>query len=216
MNAQLVLIILSIIATVFSGITAASAKGGLEEVAVKVGEGIVRLISKRIEAPPRDGVSVRLREVRSALKRQQRIATTFSTVSSTLTFVQFVVGGLLTTSFLQESLSKPVIGVLGLLVLGSSWIRQYYRPDVQALGARTRAAKLRALIRKLEDQIAMTEEGFSNTLSRPEMLRMLSDGLNQIEEEIQEISNLNQTVESTENKRLKKPQNDESATDKIS
>jgi hypothetical protein len=132
--------------------------------------------------PHEDGLSIRFREVREEFQRQKRVAMVNHLASSILTFGQFIIGGLLATSFLQENLSKSVIGVIGLLVLTSSLVRQYYHPDIQAAAATGRAAKLKAMIRKAQDQLYLLDEKVADALPRHKILEMLSNGLAEIEE----------------------------------
>lgn len=124
-----------------------------------------------------DAVEQRLQEVRQALKKYQTAATTHRVANSLLAFSQFVVGGLLASSFLQDTLSKQLVGALGLLVLFSSLVRQHYRPEVQFLGARKRAARLKSAIREAEDARFARIEGAADVPTDYEIRRRLSDEL---------------------------------------
>ena len=188
---QILALVLSAVATVLSALLSTFAKRGFSNLILDFG----RTAPSKEISPPEDNVSIRLREVREELKRQKRIATINRYASSILTFGQFIIGGLLATSFLQENLSKPIVGLLGLLVLSSSLVRQYYRPDIQAAAATGRAAKLKFLIRKAQDQFYLSEQGVANAIPRHEVLALLSDGLSQIEES--EAKDLQPTVNQT-------------------
>jgi len=80
-------------------------------------------------------VRARLAEAHKEIERQLRLGSTHRIASLLLTSAQFLVGGLLASSFVQQSLDKSVIGMLGLLVLTSSLIRQYYRPELEQAAA---------------------------------------------------------------------------------
>jgi hypothetical protein len=195
MNAEIIAVVLSVVAIVLATLVAAVAKqipnsfigsflGNLfgereERNEIRVHNGVV---SKGSKEAPTDGLSIRFTEVREVLGKQEIVSRAYRFASSVLTFGQFIVGGLLATSFLQESLSKSLVGGLGLLVLVSSLVRQYYRPEVHAFRAREKVARLKALVRKAEDQLFLIEENVSDALPRHKILMMLTDGLNQIEE----------------------------------
>jgi len=104
----------------------------------------------------------------------------------------------------QQSLSKEIIGVLGVLVLASSLIRQHYRPDLQLAGARERATKLKATIREVEDFIYMREEGQPNAPQPQEIRKILRDALGKIEaDEVRELGASVVAQPKTVGKRLK-------------
>jgi hypothetical protein len=128
------------------------------------------------------GFRTRLREVRDALRRQRVLAIAYRAANSLLVIGQFIIGGLLTSSFLQEQLSKNLIGVLGLLVLLASLLRQHFRPDVQVVRCLQRASRLRGLVRTAEDQMFARREGSEEAPSLTQMRKRLSDGLTEIEE----------------------------------
>lgn len=62
----------------------------------------------------------RLRDARAALDRQKTIARTNKRMSIFLITGQYIVGGLLASSFIQQSLAKETVGALGVVVLLSS------------------------------------------------------------------------------------------------
>src|SRR5438067_5525827 len=59
----------------------------------------------------------RLREAKLELKRQESIARWNGRADGSLVFGQYIIGGVLASSFIQQSLSPQLIGVLGVLVL---------------------------------------------------------------------------------------------------
>ncbi len=148
----------------------------------------------RQSVEPVTGLELRLQEVREALARQQRLASAFRWANTLLTFGQFVIGGVLASSFIQDTLSKQGIGVLGLLVLLSSLVRQHYRPEVQFVGASQRAAWLKSLLRKAEDEISFLVEGIAGAKPAHEIQRDLSRGLEESDEleisDLRSITNL--------------------------
>ena len=128
------------------------------------------------------GLQARLREAKNALRRQRRLSTAYRSAGSLLTFSQVVIGGVLTSSFVQQSLSKDLVGILGLIVLAASLVRQYSRPEVLFIGARQRAAQLKALIRDAEDQVSFSKEGVPDALPPHRIQKMITDGLRLIDE----------------------------------
>jgi nanoRNase/pAp phosphatase (c-di-AMP/oligoRNAs hydrolase) len=125
-----------------------------------------------------NGVAERLEEARQALKRQVALAKAHRVGGGMLTFGQFIVGGLLASSFLQEQTSKTLIGILGLLVLASSIIRQHYQPESSSLAAHERAIELKAVIREVEDQIYFRASGVGDAAEPHALRRVLTAALN--------------------------------------
>lgn len=123
----------------------------------------------------------RLIEARELLRRQESNATWNSRAAASLVFGQYVVGGVLATSFIQESLSSKAVGLLGVLVLISSLIHQNYRPDVQSRGARERALRLRKLIRHAEDALYSIQAGVKEPSTIHNVRQTVSIGITEIE-----------------------------------
>jgi hypothetical protein len=96
---------------------------------------------------------VRLREVRALLTQEAEKKFMFRIASASLVFGQFIVGGVLTSSFVTKSLNEVIIGILGLIVLGSSLISQHFRPDSLHKVAAEKSRRLRSLRRWLEDEV---------------------------------------------------------------
>ena len=128
----------------------------------------------------------RLSDIRNQQRQQRRLAATYKLASNSLVFGQYVIGGAMTTSFMQKQLSSETVGIFGLLVLISSIIRQHYHPERAAQEASARAAKLKILHREGEDQLAIINSTVSQDHENPtEMLALLtslSKGLKGIEE----------------------------------
>lgn len=124
---------------------------------------------------------VRLNEARDYLQRQEAMARWNCRAAASLTFSQYIVGGILATSFVQEALPREVVGFLGLLVLIASLIHHRYRPDIYARCARERAVQLRALIRKAEDALYAIRSGKADAPSLLKIRKMVSEGLAEVE-----------------------------------
>jgi len=96
---------------------------------------------------------VRLADLRVQRDRFKRQATRNSISYNSLVFGQYVVGALLASSFIQQSLEGAFIGLLGVLVLLSSAIQQRFRPDVLSMQAKFRLTKAKRIIREIEDSV---------------------------------------------------------------
>jgi|SRR6185437_2967464 len=123
----------------------------------------------------------RLNEARLMLRRQTTLAAWNRWTTHFLAFGQYVVGGVLATSFIQSELSKETVGFLGVLVLVSSLIHQRFRPDVQYRNAKERAAFLTKLIRKAEDEIFAIQRLRPNAKSVQDVRGLVSEGLSKTE-----------------------------------
>ncbi|EKV00204.1 hypothetical protein Lepto7375DRAFT_2307 [Leptolyngbya sp. PCC 7375] len=124
----------------------------------------------------------RLYELRSSLQRQESIARLNSWSDSLLTFGQYIIGGLLASSFIQDSAPKQVVGILGVLVLLSSLIRQRYRPDIKAVGAKRRVALIRSFIREVEDNLYALNKGQENAPSVFSIRQRVTERLSRFDE----------------------------------
>lgn len=124
----------------------------------------------------------RLFDLKREFDRNRMIARLSSSAATLLTFSQFVVGGLLASSFIQESLSPNTVGLLGLLVLLSSLINQRYRPDLHATQAKQRMFKARKIIRSVEDDLFAIRNGMDSAKSIFEVREKASTGLSELED----------------------------------
>jgi hypothetical protein len=168
--------IVAALASAIGGLIAALAKRRLTKVITAPG---IEITFEATENPEKDS---RLPQVRDALKRQESIAKWNGRGSASLTFGQYVIGGVLASSFVQQSLTAEVVGSLGVLVLVSSLVHQRYRPDLQASGARQRVAGLRALIREIEDDLFALKSEQEGAPTVYEIRKKASTGLARIEE----------------------------------
>jgi hypothetical protein len=124
----------------------------------------------------------RLNELRGALARQKKVASLNGMADSYLTFGQYIVGGVLASSFIQESFSSQVTGAFGILVLLSSLIRQRYRPDIKAVGAKRRIVSLRSFIREVEDNLYTLNTAQEDALSIYAIRQKVTAQLSKFEE----------------------------------
>jgi hypothetical protein len=99
----------------------------------------------------------RIEDARSIQAKRQGSATASTWSARSLTFGQYVVGGVLASSFVQTKISPPLIGALGVLVLLASLITQHYHPEVSAQVASQKAEQLESLIRESEDRVVVIE-----------------------------------------------------------
>jgi hypothetical protein len=102
-------------------------------------------------------VLMRIAEAKSTLTNQLSASKWSRRSANLLTIGQYIIGGLLASSFVQESLSPRTVGFLGVLVLLASLIKQRFRPEISAEIAIRKAAELKALIRTTEDRLAILE-----------------------------------------------------------
>jgi hypothetical protein len=123
----------------------------------------------------------RLDDARDALRRQEFAARWSKWTLNLLTFGQYIVGGVLASSFVQSSLSKDVVGLLGVLVLVSSLIHQRFRPDLQYRSAKERAVFLRLLIRRAEDDVYAIQSRQTGAKTVQEIRQTISEGLAKLE-----------------------------------
>jgi hypothetical protein len=170
-----VLTIVGALASVLGAVIAALSKRAL---GVKDRKGL-EITFEATESPEKDS---RLPQVRDALKRQEAIVKWNGRASASLTFGQYIIGGLLASAFVQQSLTAQVVGSLGVLVLVSSLVHQHYRPDLQASGARQRMARLRALILEIEDDLFALRSGQDGAPTVYAIRKKASTGLAQAEE----------------------------------
>jgi len=124
----------------------------------------------------------RLGEAKTVHRKQKRLASIYGLANAVLVAGQYIVGGLLTTSFLQENLSKEQIGLFGLVVLGSSIINQHFKPGVLSVRARNVAANLRKNIRNVEDELALLDPNVPDLAVLHRIQMFLSTKLSEIED----------------------------------
>lgn len=125
----------------------------------------------------------RLGELRRLQERFQSQSRRNSLSHNSLVFGQYIVGALLASSFIQQTLDGQLIGLLGVLVLLSSAIQQRFRPDVLAAQARLRAVYASQMIRKIENGVFQVQ---AKSPKAPNLLKLREQatvGLDSLEAE---------------------------------
>ncbi len=142
------------------------------------------VLTPRIDAAKAQ-VTIRLEDARNIRARQKRLAKWGKLSANSLTFGQYIIGGMMTTAFVQKSLSANIIGIFGVLVLLSSLLKQHYNPEIAAQNALQRASQLEVLIRQSEDRIVVIDAKRDPDTDDPEPLLEL---LERISGEISRIT----------------------------
>ena len=155
----------SIVAALF---TAVGALLGLLPILTRAGKAIVQ------ERKERDHFDTRMAELDAALTREETLQRRAGISDTTLTIGQYIIGGVLASSFVQNAMA-PLVGFLGVLVLISSLVRQQFKPEQQFRDASQRVARLKSLRREVQDELAAAVK------SRTELARLVSRGLNEVE-----------------------------------
>ena len=176
MNVEIIFVVVGAILTILGGAVSAFSERRTKE------PKIARLGLKE----PTDALAkdIRLKELKELFQRQQFVSDLNSWADSSLTFGQYIIGGLLASSFVQESVPKQVIGMLGVLVLLSSLIRQRYRPDIKAFAAKRRAVALYLFILKIGDSLYEIEKGLDSAPTVFSIRKRVTDFISEIEKSI--------------------------------
>jgi hypothetical protein len=192
------LLLLTVVASVGANSLAAfwsrrnKAKAKGEEQEVRVPEQVVLWITQHPESPSavaRESVVSRLKEVARAREERLSIQKSSKIAANLLIVTQYVIGGALASSFVQQALSPTWVGGFGVLVLIASLIQQQFHPGTNALEAKKAATKLTALIRQSEDQLAdwdrkiVAGEDHSDALIA--LLNKITGRLNEIDESME-------------------------------
>jgi hypothetical protein len=133
----------------------------------------------------RERVLSRINEA-SSYRSQEHSASNWSKrASALLTTAQYIFGGVLASSFIQESLTPKWVGGLGVLVLIASLVRQQFHPEINAEDAHKKASQLEALIRSSEDQLAILDAriaaGQDHTDAMISLMTQITQTLTEIE-----------------------------------
>lgn len=130
-------------------------------------------------------VRSRLIDVLRQLERQKSIAYWANVTDKLLVFSQFVIGGLLASSFVQDSLDGKIAGSLGVLVLFATLIHKHYRPDLRARGAERRVLVLSRIVRITKDELDLICGNAHDAKPQPpdiqKMRERISAVLNEVE-----------------------------------
>ena len=141
-----------------------------------------------MDSPIRRQIGLRFGEARVALDVHTSSVRLYSWANAALTFGQYVVGAVLASTFIQQTLSKDAIGSLGLVVLLSSAIQQRFRPDTAARAARRRVLEIRRVVRNAEDALVALDSEHTGAPSARDILASLSNGI--VEVETSELSDI--------------------------
>ena len=136
---------------------------------------------KKVADPLEQSILKRLEEAKIALEQQSKLSKINRFASTSLTIGQFIIGGLLTAGFLQNTVSPIILGFLGLVVLLSTLIRQHFKPDVKASNASKVETQLKILIRKAEDELTLIQAGSPSALPKEKLLKDLTEALTRID-----------------------------------
>jgi hypothetical protein len=98
-------------------------------------------------------IQERLNEAKDLQQAKEKTAKRTRRSAIWLAIGQYIVGGIIATSFIQQSLAPHIINVLGLLVLISTLIRQKFNPDLTASTAARQAHLIRSFRRSTEDRL---------------------------------------------------------------
>jgi hypothetical protein len=168
---------------------------------ITVAGGNIRVRYKEDETPltrweTRDSVSpslvargrvfVRIAEASAARQEQLSVQKWSKAAANLLTIGQFIIGGVLASSFVQQSLAPRWVGALGVLVLIASLFKQQYHPEINAENARAKASNIQALIRSSEDQLAILDVRIAAGQDHSDAMITL---LTQITQRLTEIEN---------------------------
>jgi hypothetical protein len=131
-------------------------------------------------------VRIRLEDIIEERERQQSTSKWLGITSTFLMFGQYIIGAILTSSFIQHSLSAGWISGLGLMVIICSATKQHFHIDANAQTAEASAKRLRNLVRYSQDQIAILEARSANGEDRTDAFIAL---LNDMTERLSRIEN---------------------------
>ena len=133
----------------------------------------------------RSRVVLRIKEAATFRKEQLGIRKWSKIAANLLTIAQYIIGGVLASSFVQESLTPKWVGGLGVLVLIASLFKQQFHPEINAEDARKKAYELQALVRSSEDQLAIIDakipSGQDHSDAMIALLKEITQTLNKIE-----------------------------------
>ncbi|NBV21939.1 MAG: hypothetical protein EBS05_08470 [Proteobacteria bacterium] len=124
----------------------------------------------------------RLSEIESLLSEEETRKSLYRYAAAFLIFAQFVVGGLLASSFIAKNLNETIVGILGLVVLASSLVSQHFRPDLLHKLTTQKVHRLRTLKRWPEDQLYELSRGELNEDKLLEIRKQITHTLCQIVE----------------------------------
>ena len=98
-------------------------------------------------------INLRMNEARELQKTKHDHASRARFLAISLIVGEYILGGVLASTFIQHSVSQHIAGILGVFVLLSTLVRQRFNPEVTASNSRIQSAKLKAFIRATEDKL---------------------------------------------------------------
>jgi len=134
----------------------------------------------------RERVELRLKEVKASRSEQASTYKLSRLASIALSVGQYIVGGVLASSFVQESLTPKAVGAFGVLVLIASLVREQFHPEVNAKEARKKAFQLLTLQRASDDQLAILDAKSATGQDHSDAMIAL---LTQVTQRLSEIEN---------------------------
>jgi hypothetical protein len=99
----------------------------------------------------------RLKQANTLRKRNLIQAEVYSWSARLLTFSQYIVGGVLTLSFVKQTFSPGITGTFGVIVFVASGLNQRFNPAANAEISSQKSEQLEFLIRESEDKIVALE-----------------------------------------------------------
>jgi hypothetical protein len=143
------------------------------------------IVKKTPAQATRNQAIFRLNEAKQVMTSQEGVAKAAKISNNLLIVGQYIIGGVLASSFVQESLTPKWVGSLGVLVLIASLVKQQFHPDLNAGDARKKASQLKALIRTSEDQLAILNAKMASGEDHSDaiiaLLTQITQKLNEIE-----------------------------------
>ncbi|WP_221033180.1 hypothetical protein [Actomonas aquatica] len=180
MSVEIISLVSSALATVVGGALASYAK---RQGHLFTGIELIAAANSADLTPKRDPrEEVRLPEVIQLLDDEERRRSLFRYSSASLVIGQFIVGGVLTSSFVTTAFSEHVVGFLGLLVLASSLVSQHFRPDLLHKSSAVKIHRLTSLRRWIEDELYEATRGEIDDARITKIRRRVSAELSEIEE----------------------------------
>lgn len=200
MNLEIVAAVIGLIATAAGGVLANLASSWTSGILASLKkETPVKDVPKTAQPETLDQkrerhLKNRLHEMKAAIQKYEREAWVTRWSNNFLIAGQYVVGGTLASSFIQESMSSQTVGILGLIVLVATIFHQRYRPDVKSRVAKAKVSLLRSSLRRIEDELVITDSP-----NKTKIINRVTRVLNKVDEdeewEIEDENESNQTAD---------------------
>lgn len=125
-----------------------------------------------------------LEEAKSILANQRLLEKKGFRYDLLLRSGQYVAGGILVTGLFHIDFAPTIIGLLGLLVLISTFVHHISYPDVKRISATAQISKLQRLIRTAEANLAEQALEEKSAVDMPSLTRYAADTLDEIQRSI--------------------------------